>query len=97
MLGSLEPLVPSIRGLDLKKAPSISETLDWARALVVMNIDSLEDELVADTLSTICKYEGDLRKAEKELSSYVERKRAERRAAEEPAQPEPESDKDLLH
>ena len=93
----LVSIVQSIRGLDLKKAPSISETLDWARALVVMNIDSLEDELVADTLSTICKYEGDLRKAEKELSSYVERKRAERRAAEEPAQPEPESDKDLLH
>ena len=95
----LVKVVHAIRGLDLKKPPSISETLDWARALVVMNLDSLEDELVSETLATVCKYEGDLRKAEEELASYVERQRAARRAAETPAPEEPavEGDKDLLH
>jgi MoxR-like ATPase len=89
-------LVHEIRGLDLKKQPSISETLDWARALVVMNVDSLDHDLVKDTLSTICKYEGDLRKAEKELESFRKRKNAEQTAGEEPA-PAPGGDKDVLH
>ena len=94
----LVEMVHSIRALDLKKAPSISETLDWAKALVIMNVDSLEDDLVADTLSVICKYEGDLRKAEKELAAYVQKKRAAREAEQAPATPEePVSDKDLLN
>ena len=93
----LVQIVQAIRELDLKKAPSISETLDWARAMVVMNVDSLEDDVVKDTLSTICKYEGDLRKAEKELAAYLGRKRAEREAAERPQVQPPTGDKDLLH
>ncbi len=52
-------VVHRIRKLDLKKAPSISETLDWAKALTILNIQSLDDQLVAETLSTILKYEGD--------------------------------------
>jgi hypothetical protein len=95
-MGEVVGLVHALRALDLKKAPSISETLDWARALVVMNVADLEDTLVKDTLSTICKYEGDLRKAEKELSSYVQRKRAERERAES-APPPPAGEKDVLH
>jgi MoxR-like ATPase len=87
--------INGIRKLDLKKQPSISETLDWARALVVMNVDNLDDALVKDTLSAICKYEGDLRKAEKELEAHLQRKRAEQQA-ESPASAT-ESDKDLLH
>src|SRR5205814_6033197 len=51
--------VHAIRKLDLKKAPSISETLDWARALTLLNVDTLDGELVNETLSTILKYEGD--------------------------------------
>ena len=89
-------LVHQVRALDLKKQPSISETLDWARALVVMNVDSLDHELVKDTLSTICKYEGDLRKAEKELESFLKRKHAEQAGGEEAA-PAPGGDKDVLH
>jgi len=76
----LVSLVHKIRALDLKKQPSISETLDWARALIAMNIDSLEAEVVKDTLSTICKYEGDLRKAEKELVKHIDKKRASQQA-----------------
>jgi len=85
MASEVVELIHAVRKLDLKKQPSISETLDWARALTVMNVDSLGDELVRDTLSTICKYEGDVRKAEKELEQFVQRKRAEQPAA--PAQP----------
>ncbi len=69
-------LVHQIRALDLKKQPSISETLDWTRALVLMNVEDLGDEIVKDTLATICKYEGDLRKGEKELARHVEKKAA---------------------
>ena len=90
----LVELVHAVRKLDLKKQPSISETLDWARALTVMNVASLGDEVVRETLSTICKYEGDLRKAEKELEQHAQRKRAEQAAA--PAGPGA-GDKDLLH
>ena len=88
-------LVHAVRKLDLKKQPSISETLDWARALTIMNVDSLGEALVRDTLSTICKYEGDLRKAEKELEQFLQRKRAEQPSTEAPAKPT--GDKDLLH
>ncbi|MFP6626434.1 MAG: MoxR family ATPase [Deltaproteobacteria bacterium] len=98
MAAELVEMVHSIRALDLKKAPSISETLDWAKALVIMNADSLEDDVVSNTLSVICKYEGDLRKAEKELAAYVQKKRAAREAEQSPAAPEePVSDKDLLN
>ncbi len=89
-------LVHAIRALDLKKAPSISETLDWARALVVMNVASLEEAVVKDTLATICKYEGDLRKAEKELTTYEQRKRTEREKVE-AAAPAGTDTKDVLH
>jgi len=87
--------INGIRKLDLKKQPSISETLDWARALVVMNVDGLDEALVKDTLSTICKYEGDLRKAEKELDAHLQRKRAEQQASSQT--PATDGDKDLLH
>ena len=88
-------LVHSIRALDLKKQPSISETLDWARALVVMNAGSLDEEVVKETLSAICKYEGDLRKAEKELSQYLQRQKAAAASTTEGQAPVP--DKDLLN
>jgi MoxR-like ATPase len=89
--------VHQIRTLDLKKQPSISETLDWAKALIVMNVDSLDHKVVRDTLSTICKYEGDLRKAEKELDSYVKRQNAEQTAGDEQEPPAADADKRRLH
>jgi len=87
-----------IRDLDLKKTPSISETLDWARALLALNANELEDELVNDTLSVILKYEGDVKKAQSELGKLLEKKTAAA-AAEEPVQaPEPSAEKKgILH
>ncbi len=67
-------LMQKIRKLDLKKTPSISETLDWARALMALNADSIEEEIVNDTLNVILKYEGDVAKAQSELSKLIEKK-----------------------
>jgi len=55
--------VQKLRSLDLKKSPSISETLDWARALVVLNADVLTPQLVGETLNLVLKYEADLARA----------------------------------
>jgi MoxR-like ATPase len=87
-----------IRDLDLKKTPSISETLDWARALLALNADELEDEIVSDTLNVILKYEGDVQKAQNELAKLIKKKTAEA-AAEKPQQapPEPAAKKGILH
>ena len=63
-----------VRSLDLKKVPSISETLDWARSLIALNAEEIEDEIVEDTLNVILKYEGDVKKAQNELSKLIEKK-----------------------
>ena len=62
--------VQAIRKLDLKKLPSISETLDWVRALTLLNAATLDQQLVSDTLSTVLKYEADIAKA-KEHASFI--------------------------
>jgi MoxR-like ATPase len=62
--------IQAIRKLDLKKAPSISETLDWARALTLLNASTLDAQLVTDTLSVVLKYEADIAKA-REHASYI--------------------------
>src|SRR6059036_23864 len=84
-------VVHRIRKLDLKKAPSISETLDWARALTLLNVKALDELLVTETLSIILKYEGDIRKAQQELKEHVELQRAKLKSA------RLEGDKDVLH
>lgn len=55
--------VNRLRKVDLKKLPSISETIDWARALVLLNAESLGDETVEQTINVLLKYEADIRKA----------------------------------
>jgi MoxR-like ATPase len=55
--------VGRLRGLDLRKAPSIAETLDWARALAVLGAEALEPALVEETLSLVLKHEADVEKA----------------------------------
>jgi MoxR-like ATPase len=63
-----------LRKLDLKKTPSISETLDWARALLALNAGQLDEGLVRDTLNVILKYEADIKKAQSELGRLITRK-----------------------
>jgi MoxR-like ATPase len=83
-------LIQRVRKLDLKKTPSISETLDWVKALTLLNVKALDDELVNETLSILVKYEADIRKAQQELQSYLAERRAMQGA-------KPEDDKDHLH
>jgi MoxR-like ATPase len=61
-------IVRSLRSLELKKHPSVSETLDWARTLVLLGADSIGAEQARDTLHILLKYRTDIEKAAKELS-----------------------------
>jgi MoxR-like ATPase len=85
-----------LRKLDLKKTPSISETLDWARALLALNATSLDETLVKDTLNVILKYEGDIKKAHAELGRLIARKAEEEAKPVAPAAPAP-AKKGALH
>jgi MoxR-like ATPase len=60
-------VVRSIRGFDLKKAPSISETLDWARTLLLLGVERLDTKATRDTLSLLLKYQQDIEKVERDL------------------------------
>jgi MoxR-like ATPase len=81
LLQDLVGMMQRLRKLDLKKVPSISETLDWARALLALNASELDEEVVNQTLNVILKYEGDVRKAQGELGRLLERKAGEKAAA----------------
>ena len=61
-------IVRSIRMLDLKKAPSVSETLDWTRTLLLLNIETIDEATAKETLHILLKYQTDIAKAAKELS-----------------------------
>jgi MoxR-like ATPase len=60
-------VVRSIRALDIKKAPSISETIDWARTLLYLGHGAVDPEVIGDTLHVLLKYQSDIAKARKEL------------------------------
>ena len=61
-------LVQQLRDLDLRKSPSISETLDWAKALVALNAKSLDEKTLDTTLNVLLKHEGDLAKARRRMA-----------------------------
>ncbi|MDP2855042.1 MAG: MoxR family ATPase [Smithellaceae bacterium] len=63
--------IRKIRTLDLKKSPSISETLDWAQSLLALQINELTPEVVSETLNVICKYQMDLEKVRKNMDRIV--------------------------
>jgi MoxR-like ATPase len=62
-------IVRSIRQLELKKSPSVSETLDWANTLMLLNIDQVSAENATDTINILLKYRSDIDKAIKEFST----------------------------
>lgn len=76
-----------LRKLDLKKTPSIAETLDWARALLALNASELNEDLVNQTLNVILKYEGDVKKAGSELGALLARKSEEAPLSQAPQAP----------
>jgi uncharacterized protein (DUF1501 family) len=84
-------LLHRVRKLDLKKTPSISESLDWVKALTLLNVKQLDEELVDQTLSALMKYEADIRKANQELKAYLAEKKAQQ------SRMTGQTDKDHLH
>jgi len=62
-------IVRSLRTLELRKAPSVSETLDWARTLVLLGVQTIDANGAKDTLHILLKYQGDIERAAKELLS----------------------------
>ena len=61
-------IVRSIRQIELKKSPSVSETLDWARTLMLLGVESVTEADAADTINVLLKYQSDIAKAVKELA-----------------------------
>ena len=49
----------NIRNVDLKKKPCISETIDWARSLIALNVEDLTPDILLETLNMLCKYRSD--------------------------------------
>jgi MoxR-like ATPase len=62
-------VISSIRELDLKKAPSVSETLDWARTLLALGIENITDDVVVRSMPVLLKYQADVERALKEFST----------------------------
>lgn len=60
-------VVQSLRRMDLKKNPSVSETLDWAKALMMLNADTLDQKTLETTLTVLLKHESDVQKARRAL------------------------------
>jgi MoxR-like ATPase len=60
-------VVQRLRQLDLKKAPSVAETVDWAKALVAINAKHLDEKTLNDTLAVILKHESDIQRARRAL------------------------------
>jgi MoxR-like ATPase len=68
---ALVRFVHGVRGLELRKAPSIAETIDWARALILLGASALDRDLVSSTLGVLVKHEEDRRKVDASLSKLL--------------------------
>jgi MoxR-like ATPase len=60
-------IVGVLRGIQLRKAPSVSETIDWGRTLLALGLDTLDDETVRSTLGVVLKHQADAQRAVAEL------------------------------
>jgi len=65
--------VQQVRELDIKKAPSISETIDWAKTLLLLHAEHLEGDIVKDTLNVILKFEEDIEAVNDQLSTLIKK------------------------
>jgi MoxR-like ATPase len=71
LTGQLIDAIHKIRGLDLKKKPCVSETLDWAQSLIALQIEDLSPEVVRDTLNVILKYQADVDQVRDKLNQIM--------------------------
>ena len=67
----LVAFVQTLRTLDLRKLPSISETVDWARALILLHARALDVELVRETLNVLLKFEQDMTAVEPRIGEFL--------------------------
>ena len=67
----LVTFIQELRDLDLKKVPAISETIDWARTLLLLHTESLDADLVRDTLNVILKFQEDIENVDAELTTLT--------------------------
>ena len=65
-------IVRSVRQLDLKKHPSVSETLDWAKTLLLLGVEKIDSDVAAETVNVLLKYRSDIEKAVKEFADNPE-------------------------
>ena len=71
LVRGLVEAIRRIRALDLKKNPSISESIDWAQSLLALQARSLSPGVLSDTLNVVCKYQGDIEKVRKNLDRVL--------------------------
>lgn len=69
----LVSFIQQIRQMDLKKSPSIGETIDWAKVLVLLHADALSADLVRETLNVFLKFEEDIRTVEENVRMTTEK------------------------
>ena len=67
----LVDFIHELRNLDLKKVPAISETIDWAKTLLLLHTESLDSQLVKDTLNVILKFQEDIENVDGEIASIT--------------------------
>ena len=80
LAAQLVEFVQGLRQLDLKKKPSIAETVDWAKALLALNAESLDEATLQSTLNVLLKHESDIQNARAELrrAARIRQEREER-------------------
>ena len=73
LLAQLVAFVQQLRTLDLKKLPSVSESIDWARVMVLLHAAVLDEQVVRDTLNVLLKFESDIDLARRHVSEVTRR------------------------
>ncbi|WP_353248770.1 MoxR family ATPase [Salinisphaera sp. T31B1] len=71
--GQLVAFVQALREMDLRKAPAISETIDWARTLLLLHVEQLDAEWVSETLNVLLKFQDDIDRIELQLPAMIRR------------------------
>ena len=77
LLRQLVSFVQQLRAIDLKKLPSVSETIDWAKVMVLMHASVLEIGMARETLNVLLKFEADIEAAGKQLAGMVNKAQRE--------------------
>ncbi len=77
LLKQLVSFVQQLRAMDLKKVPSVSETIDWAKVMLLLHAQALDADLVRETLNVLLKFEADIDAAGKQLAGMTHKALAE--------------------